>query len=521
MASRATPRGTKRVLQACDNCRRKKTRCPGEKPECSNCTRLSQSCQYSGSDFDDDRRGQISTRSVEDRLAQLEKKFDRLADNPSASPRQGETPPNCDVRRDSTTPTSPPAGSSLVPDRQTVADAISIYFRCGHRQPIWLFESSEELSPDSPEELLLTVLGLSIQYAPAEFDNVPVQAPSVYNDASRSLIMLQIASSSVSLSTLQALCLLVFSNLVLGDLQLASFHLSLLKTLLQSSSLDEPSSPERTRLLEDQRRLFWSFHTLDVLCGLPNRIPSLLVDIRAPQYLVPGDPSHKCSGPAPLLPQEIYSVQGERSLGIWAHMVRSASLWAQVRIYVWKCADGLSRMPWQPDSGYTAINAQLLDMECAFPNSYRYDSARFLERSSEEINSKRDFWLPWMKIQVTYHALHSILNHPFLYATRNSRPRPGPNAFWKTSTDLALLHSTWIARLIGLASKKCLALSDPFFAHAAAIAITLHLYWSRATDSKIRGPAQANLEICRSFLAEIGARWPICNSIVSQVPLLI
>lgn len=30
-------------------CRRKKTRCPGERPACSTCTRLQQACQYSRS----------------------------------------------------------------------------------------------------------------------------------------------------------------------------------------------------------------------------------------------------------------------------------------------------------------------------------------------------------------------------------------------------------------------------------------------------------------------------------------
>ncbi|CAI7665939.1 unnamed protein product [Penicillium bialowiezense] len=36
----------KRTRQACDRCRRKKARCPGEKPECSLCQRLGQSCSY-------------------------------------------------------------------------------------------------------------------------------------------------------------------------------------------------------------------------------------------------------------------------------------------------------------------------------------------------------------------------------------------------------------------------------------------------------------------------------------------
>ncbi|QRD81193.1 hypothetical protein F9C07_9411 [Aspergillus flavus] len=36
----------KRTRQACGPCRRKKARCPGEKPTCSLCQRLGQRCSY-------------------------------------------------------------------------------------------------------------------------------------------------------------------------------------------------------------------------------------------------------------------------------------------------------------------------------------------------------------------------------------------------------------------------------------------------------------------------------------------
>ncbi|CAK7237705.1 hypothetical protein SBRCBS47491_010091 [Sporothrix bragantina] len=37
----------RRIRQACHNCRRKKARCPGQKPACSFCVRLGQACSYS------------------------------------------------------------------------------------------------------------------------------------------------------------------------------------------------------------------------------------------------------------------------------------------------------------------------------------------------------------------------------------------------------------------------------------------------------------------------------------------
>ncbi|OMP86267.1 Regulatory protein CAT8 [Diplodia seriata] len=39
-------RPAKRIRQACEPCRRKKSRCPGERPSCSHCSRLAQTCYY-------------------------------------------------------------------------------------------------------------------------------------------------------------------------------------------------------------------------------------------------------------------------------------------------------------------------------------------------------------------------------------------------------------------------------------------------------------------------------------------
>lgn len=41
-------RPAKRIRQACEQCRRKKSKCSGEKPVCSTCWRLDQQCYYHG-----------------------------------------------------------------------------------------------------------------------------------------------------------------------------------------------------------------------------------------------------------------------------------------------------------------------------------------------------------------------------------------------------------------------------------------------------------------------------------------
>lgn len=41
-------RPAKRIRQACEQCRRKKSKCSGEKPVCNTCWRLEQHCYYNG-----------------------------------------------------------------------------------------------------------------------------------------------------------------------------------------------------------------------------------------------------------------------------------------------------------------------------------------------------------------------------------------------------------------------------------------------------------------------------------------
>lgn len=107
-----------------------------------------------------------------------------------------------------------------------------------------------------------------------------------------------------------------------------------------------------------------------------------------------------------------------------------------------------------------------------------------------------------------------MINHPFLYSARASRPKPGPNGWWKDSVNTALLHSAWIARLIKMADEQGLILSDPYFGHVCSVAITLYLYWARASNPRISGPAEDNLKICKSAIARLATHWPICKTMV-------
>jgi hypothetical protein len=272
---------------------------------------------------------------------------------------------------------------------------------------------------------------------------------------------------------------------------------------------------EVTAEVEEQRRVFWSIHHLNQQYAPHDRQLNMLRDIHNPKYMAVNVDSPREMGlKPPQTPQE----NGMSTLraGIWAYMVQLSTLWSEVQHYASHCASGDLTPPWSVDSGYSIIGAHLMNMETEFPTSHRYDSVRFHEQSPEALQEDRGYWTPWLYLQFTYHAVHSVLNHPFLYSWRpqQSAQLSVPNTFWRTSSELALIHSTWTARLIDMIEEKDYTISDPFLAHAVAIAATIHIYYCPAAEPSVRESAQRKLETCTRFLSDLATRWPICQVIV-------
>lgn len=299
---------------------------------------------------------------------------------------------------------------------------------------------------------------------------------------------------------------------------LCQWYVSTLKALLRCSGLDLETQNGVTANREDQRRLFWSLFHLEQLCGFTPRSPAL-ESIGNPVYSAPVMKRRTTNSKCPQLPCEAYNEDDTPAPGIWAHTVRLFAVWGDLRNYVDRYASGDIQTPWSPKSEYTQINARMIDFETSFMDFYRYPKSKFWERSIDEINTKRQFWLPWMSVQLTYHALHAVLNHPFLRAVTNSMSRFGQNVFWRTSSDLAFLHGSRIAQILEICAERQLEASNPFLAHHAAVAASLQLYYSHAADEKVRRAADANLATCRTFLGKLARLWPICRSIVSSTPV--
>lgn len=309
---------------------------------------------------------------------------------------------------------------------------------------------------------------------------------------------------------------------------LVRLHVGIATTLVKCANLDF----EVCRLgdvslrAESRRRVFWSLHLLQQMYGQQSSATDILEDISKPQYVAThSDLRKKLNELPPCMPREEMMTQSggmgsnQKNSGIWAYMIQLSTLWGEVRTYVkqWAQQTNWAPPPWSIESGYAVIGAHLMDLETKLPARHRFDMARFPSQENRQLQNNREYWSPWIYLQFTYHTIHNMLNHPFLYSwrPRQSAQLAIPNTFWKTSSELAFIHSTWVVRLIDMVTEKAYRVSDPFIGHCTAIAATIHIYFCRAADKTTREAALGRLARCVSFLAELALLWPSCRWMVS------
>ncbi|OJJ06532.1 hypothetical protein ASPVEDRAFT_65211 [Aspergillus versicolor CBS 583.65] len=501
-----------RARQACQNCRKKKARCPSERPACSSCVRLGRRCVY-------------DEPASSERLAELEQKVDLLL---SASlqnqvsnvvdespPRE---PPRASPHRNPDIPVSPPpqqlpefdASSSTIQE-SAISQGIDIYFKWFHRQPIWCFDC-QDLSSYSQ---IPTQLAHSILQVAARFSRTNEQLPA-YGENARWLIMLQMAKGTVETESIESLCLLSYSSFIDGNMHLGQFYLGLGLQLCRSQKLDNPSVLDSEGpTTEREKRVLWSLQLLEWLYGDQCGILRAPINVLRPFFV-----THDRDMAFPKDPAGGSAISG---IGLWNLSLHFAWTWGRVRQHVSEMSRKPSlEEPWRLDSTYASVLADLTEIENKSPLCHRYNIVKFHERPVDEVHRDRDYWIPWLKLQLTWHSVLVMLNHPFLYLTacEYDSNLATPNTFWRRSSELVLLHATWIVRTIDLATEKKLNLVDPFLGHAAAIAATVHLYFCAAADLGLRQKSKAHFTKCKQFLESFSPVSPACQRLAELLEKL-
>lgn len=285
--------------------------------------------------------------------------------------------------------------------------------------------------------------------------------------------------------------------------------------MLDLESVYVPGDPQSER----KKRLFWSLQLLEQFYGRQTGLLSVPTEIWRPSYsstIRDRDPPKESNPKTPPLPSDDVGYMAPTEPGIWNTGVHLGWVWSRVRKYVSDCAHNTLKEPWRHDSTYAMVLSDFMETENMIPMCHRWDSVKFYGRKVDELRTNRDYWAPWLKEQFTYHAIHTVLNHPFLYIV-GAQYNPNlaiPNTFWRRSSELALLHSTWVVRMIDMVLDKGMKLYDPFFGHVAAIAATVHLYYCCSAAARLKHKSNTDFAKCRRFLKTFIPYSTACSALV-------
>lgn len=305
-----------------------------------------------------------------------------------------------------------------------------------------------------------------------------------------------------------------------GNINLGQFHVGLAIQLCRSAMLDlDLAYTIDDPTAERKKRLFWSLQLLDKFYGRQTGLPNVPTEIGRSSYSSVGGGMRLLSelnSTMPALPAENHGSSDSHEPGIWNMGVHLGWIWSRVRKFVSDCAHDILKEPWRHDSTYAVVQSDFMETENRIPMCHRYDSVKFYARTVEELRRNHDYWAPWLKEQFTYHVIPTVLNHPFLYIV-GAQHNPNlaiPNTFWKRSSELALIHATWIVRMIDMIVDKQVQLVDPFLGHVAAIAATVHLYYSCAAAAGLKQKSKIDFAKCRRFLKGFLPFSPACAALV-------
>ncbi|KAJ5090307.1 C6 transcription factor [Penicillium argentinense] len=506
-------RPAKRVRQACEPCRRKKAKCPGEQPVCSLCARLRQQCVYA----EERRRPALEEASkhngaaapvshtLEDRIKSLDGKLSAVLDHLGSA-----------SRNESSESLLPMMGSSVtnlsvvLPPWDEIIPVAELYLSYCDSQPLPLFHRSSFLAslPIRDVEIIYAILALGLRFSDTYHDARELaEQVNSYAEVARGLVMKRVSEGPVEISTLQCLCLLGLVDFTNGNTHRSSIHSSLAMNLAQCANLGiETRPPSDPIVREERRRCFWSICLLKRLHGSEFSILDP-PDVTGPPYpQSPGRPPRIMS-PGP-------SISGNRrstiqDQGINAYVIMLSEAFARTLRYVQHRGRPGKVPPWSPDSEYSKILALQMEMETRMPHTHRYKSANLNDRSLEELQAHREYWGPWFLNQFLYHTILCVLNHPLLLSLSLRTFRSTiPEIFLQHTSDLISSHTTWIIHFINYLTEKSFRVSDPVLGYSAAVVATIELQLSFTENAAIRSEKRSRFTKCVTFVQAIGQTWP-------------
>ncbi|KAF5261924.1 hypothetical protein FOXYS1_7370 [Fusarium oxysporum] len=485
--------GLRRTHRACAPCRRKKVKCPGERPICSFCQRLGQACEYKAVET-------FSPQEIQNQISGI----------------VGASVPNT-IQPQSITPAqeqriSEPSNS----EDQELLRAGQLYQTWCHNQPVHMFRQEDFLDTlkHRDTELQLAVKMLTYRFPPRQISADKNATLCLLSASCRKLVTDRFYDGKIRLSTLQTLCLLSMISFSEGYVMQAGLDLDMANYFANGLPLGSS--------LGDPFEYSLCIQAISLLQNLQGSIPDVakpaniqgtlqsanhlleLINHRAERFSLSREPS--------------LQTEPNDNQGILAYMSQAAKVWHLARAYAAMRIGPDSPPPWNPQSDYALVNLRNLELDCRFPLVYRFATNNFGEAPPEELQQRRDYWGPWIFIQFIHAAIPTLLNHPFLLSLRLKNFRHMiPQTFMYQSFDLISKHTAWTICYLDLLEQQQFEITDPTIAHAVVIVATIHLQHSFVEDNVLRTKAQRGYDKCMRFLDHMGSNWPVVFTMTQKL----
>ncbi|UPK97317.1 hypothetical protein LCI18_008252 [Fusarium solani-melongenae] len=532
-------RPLKRVRQACQNCRRKKTRCSGERPICAFCARLQQDCHYDDSWLASvqvlDSEAELPPRRIAPaganvdttmaaRIATIESQLNMLeysgALSSSISNSDIAQPIRGGLVSGLSNPTSPATFNSL-PESEIVKSLVETYFFFCHCQPYCYFHEENfrrRLTDNTlPTWLLLAVIATASEFSDEPFFNgeqtraADCYASMAWKDISNRIFQ---EGDFMDLNAVQATNLLSVIDFSAGRYKQAWVKIGL--AVRFAEALDLLSEPDHSLPIwqqEEHRRTFWSVYLLDriVSCS-PERTPTIQ---DADCILgLPIDPVGSAgSSPAndrTTLARLVDQLDDMSKVGNSGFLCLIASTLGRIQRYsLRRSVPAGSYLPWNSQSEFASIYSTLLMFESYSPASLTYfDFALELEslKMGQEHGSRSELGI-LASSHALYYLCQCLLHHPFLIRHRlQSVKAPIPPSFLedilrrsrKNATSLTLLLHSLLKRRLCLASS---------IGYCAVVAGVIHRIFELDEDPSVQESARESYKLSLEFLQKAPVRW--------------
>lgn len=220
-------------------------------------------------------------------------------------------------------------------------------------------------------------------------------------------------------------------------------------------------------------------------------------------------------------PSLLSDLYHENAISLEVFVLQLLDVWAQAMDFARSLRNGDHKKVWAANGPYQQVMSEVYEVESRSSETFRLRNAKPAERSTSQLNAERYYWAKWFFMQILYHAIQAMINHPFLHIVRETEEQPKqPPSFLQHTVDQTLLHSSWIAKFIGLCDEKGFELHDPFIAHLASVAATVFMFFLDSSDHQLASQSIHGFNTCYCFVKKASGRWPHLQNTVHKLDIL-